>query len=183
FSGRKPFAGDSFVAVARAAQDGIHRPLAELRPDLDPRVAGAVERAMEPDPARRFASAEEMAQALSGPSPVRVPPAAAAAMAPTVSEHTPTRVGAGPPLPLSRPTVGAPWRRRGALLILASAIALAFGVFLLVSGGGSGTSSTTRPSTTVPTTVTTPTTVQAIVPATKPPPRPAAREHKGHKGD
>ena len=185
FTGRKPFAGDSFVAVARAAQDGHHRPLAELRPDLDPRVTATVERAMDPDPAQRFSSAEDMAQALSALPAAPVSPAAVAATAPTVSEHTPTRVGAGPPLPLARPAVGPPWWRRGAFLLLAAAAVLAFGLFLLVRAGGSGSSSTTRTSTTVATTA--PTTVApAVVPstvrATKPTPT-VRRERKGHKGD
>src|SRR5205807_2211259 len=86
---------------------------------------------------------------LAGAPATPVAPAAVAATAPTVSEHTPTRVGAGPPLPLARPAVGPPWWRRGAFLLLAAAAVLAFGLFLLVRAGGSGSSSTTRTSTTV----------------------------------
>jgi serine/threonine protein kinase len=185
FSGQKPFAGDSFVAVARAAQDGEHRPLADLRPDLDPRVTRAVERAMDADPAGRFASTEEMARALGREPPVTAPVLGTAT---TVEDQAPTRVGAGPPLPLPRPTTDAWWRRKAGFLLLAAA-AVALGVFLLVAETGGDTAPTARTSTTVPTTVsTTPTTVPAVVPSTirttKPTPRPTVRrEHKGRKGD
>jgi serine/threonine protein kinase len=187
FSGQKPFAGDSFVAVARAAHDGIHRPLAELRPDLDPRVTAVVERAMEPDPARRFASAEEMAEALAGRPVARFSPPVSLETAATVDERTPTWVGAGPPLPIAYPAVVPWWRRRGAFLTVGAA-ALLLGLLLLMGDSGGGISPTARPSTTMPTTVTTtPTTLPApvVVPATRATPEPTIRrgEYKGHKGD
>jgi non-specific serine/threonine protein kinase/serine/threonine-protein kinase len=187
FSGQKPFAGDSFVAVARAAQDGIHRPLAELRPDLDPRVTAVVERAMEPDPPRRFASAEEMAEALAGRPVARFSPPVSLETAATVDERTPTWVGAGPPLPIAYPAVVPWWRRRGAFLTVGAA-ALLLGLLLLMGDSGGGISPTARPSTTMPTTVTTtPTTLPApvVVPPTRATPEPTIRrgEYKGHKGD
>ena len=63
-AGRKPFAGDTPVATAYAIQHETPTPLAELRPDLPSSVVAAVERAMDRDPARRFSSASEMAEAL-----------------------------------------------------------------------------------------------------------------------
>jgi hypothetical protein len=68
-SGRPPFNGDTPVAVAKAIQSDDPPPLAELMPGLTERLVAAVERAMERDPGRRFATAGEMAQALAGPSP------------------------------------------------------------------------------------------------------------------
>src|SRR5438270_3480800 len=42
-TGEKPFMGNSFVAVAQAVQAGSHRPVASVRPDIDPVLAAAVE--------------------------------------------------------------------------------------------------------------------------------------------
>ena len=81
-TGSQPFTGDSPLAVAAAIQRGEHRPLGACRPDVDRRLAEVVERAMERDPARRFASAAEMAAALHDGAPadpgatVGAPPAA-----------------------------------------------------------------------------------------------------------
>jgi hypothetical protein len=63
-AGRRPFEGDSPLAVARAVVEGQHVPLADLRPDIDPRLIAVVEWAMARDPAERFASAQAMAAAL-----------------------------------------------------------------------------------------------------------------------
>jgi len=65
-TGVKPFAGSTAMAVARSVASGAHRPLGEVRPDLDPGLVAVVERALATDPARRFASAADMAAALSG---------------------------------------------------------------------------------------------------------------------
>jgi hypothetical protein len=78
-TGDRPFAGDTPLAMARAAAAGEHRPLAEARPDVDLALADAVERALQPDPSARFASAAEMAAALgsaAGTAPSTVPVAA-----------------------------------------------------------------------------------------------------------
>jgi serine/threonine protein kinase len=63
-SGRRPFEGDTPLAVMRAVESGHAEPLASLRPALPADVIAVVERAMSRDPRRRFASAEEMAAAL-----------------------------------------------------------------------------------------------------------------------
>jgi tetratricopeptide (TPR) repeat protein/TolB-like protein len=48
--------------------------LRDLRPDLPDSLVDAIERALDPDPARRFASAGEMERALAGGLPGRVTP-------------------------------------------------------------------------------------------------------------
>jgi serine/threonine protein kinase len=63
-AGAKPFAGDVPVAVAHAIHEGTHRPLTEVRPDVDAGLAGVVEQAMARDPDARFPSAAAMAAAL-----------------------------------------------------------------------------------------------------------------------
>src|SRR5438093_802656 len=59
-AGEKPFAGSTFVDVARTVATGRHRPVGECRADIEPHVAAAVERAMALDPTQRFSSAEAM---------------------------------------------------------------------------------------------------------------------------
>jgi len=78
-AGFKPFSGPTALATARAVMSGTHQPLSEVRPDLDPGLVATVERAMAHDPSERFASAEDMAGALTPP------PAGVAAFADTVN--------------------------------------------------------------------------------------------------
>ena len=76
-SGQKPYAADTPMGLLRAVEAQDPAPLAEARPGLDPSLVAIVERAMDPDPSRRFASAAAMAAALQGQPP---PPATAAAV-------------------------------------------------------------------------------------------------------
>jgi eukaryotic-like serine/threonine-protein kinase len=62
-AGKRPFAGDSPMAVARSVQQDTPEPLVRARADVAPATAAAIERAMAKDPERRFGSAEEMAEA------------------------------------------------------------------------------------------------------------------------
>src|SRR5947209_7717486 len=158
-TGEKPFAGASFVAVAQAVQGGHHRPLVVARPDIDPGLAGAVERAIDRDPSRRFQSAEEMAAALSGADAPTVAALSEPGEETTVlaaeDADASTLVGAGVPLPL------APTHRRSPLrLIFAVGAALLLGLVLLLAltGGSGPKSSSTTPSTTAVAPTTTPTT-------------------------
>ena len=148
-TGQKPFGGPTPVAVAQAVVVGDHRPLAELRPELDKPLVDAVERAMAREPEKRFPSAASMAAALSVLPPTLAepvpragdtqvldatsvlteprPPATAAAAAPAVAAAVSDR----PERPIRA-------RRRfpvGPLLILLAGAAL---VALLVLGGAFG---------------------------------------------
>ncbi|HEY3141449.1 MAG TPA: serine/threonine-protein kinase [Acidimicrobiales bacterium] len=62
-AGQPPYRGAAPLAVARAAADGFHDPLAGLA-DMPAALATAVETAMDRDPSRRFPSADDFAQAL-----------------------------------------------------------------------------------------------------------------------
>lgn len=63
-AGAKPFDGPTPVAVADAVLHAGPVPLMQVRPDVDPGFAAAVERSMSRDPAARPGSAREMAKAL-----------------------------------------------------------------------------------------------------------------------
>jgi serine/threonine protein kinase len=65
-TGRVPYPERSVWAVATAAREGAFPPVRELRPDTDPALSEAIERALSPDPEDRFASANEMAAAIRG---------------------------------------------------------------------------------------------------------------------
>ncbi|BCI56185.1 protein kinase [Mycolicibacterium litorale] len=118
---RRAFPQDNPAAVARAIMDDPPPPVTAFRADVDPFLAGVIDRAMSRDPRRRFASATQMRAALagdhgaltSGPAPVTPPM---------------TRV-LDAPLP---PTAGVPPRRtrspRTRALAGASAVLVAFAV-------------------------------------------------------
>jgi serine/threonine-protein kinase len=63
-TGRRPFAGDNFVAVAMKHINEPAPSVNDYRRDVPPRVAAAVARALEKDPRNRFASMEEFAAEL-----------------------------------------------------------------------------------------------------------------------
>ena len=63
-AGDVPFAGENFVAVALRHVNEPPPSLRERRPDVSPRLAAAVERALAKDPARRFPSMAALAKEL-----------------------------------------------------------------------------------------------------------------------
>ncbi|MEN3315207.1 MAG: eukaryotic-like serine/threonine-protein kinase [Acidimicrobiaceae bacterium] len=156
-AGFKPFGGTTPLAVAGAVTAGAHRPLSEVRPDLDPALVSCVERAMAHDPSARFASAGEMAGALTAPAP------GAAALAETVNMAGPVPgPGAGPgldgtqvlegaaahdplvaPVPPPPPPPGLSGDRLRRVLIGAVLAGLAILVIVLVVRAGSGTKTPT----------------------------------------
>jgi TolB-like protein/cytochrome c-type biogenesis protein CcmH/NrfG len=72
-----PFIGSDIEDLRDAHADGNRRWLRDLRPDVPSQLVQVIERALEPDPARRFASAGEMEQAvhraLVAPGPEALP--------------------------------------------------------------------------------------------------------------
>ncbi|CAN5503712.1 hypothetical protein BH24ACT4_BH24ACT4_07550 [soil metagenome] len=92
-TGHRPFPGDDPIAVAHAVRHTRLAPLAQVRPDLDPHLAAAIDRALSADPAHRFTSAAEMQAVLDGRSATAPVPAAIPAAAPLAT---------APPRPRSR---------------------------------------------------------------------------------
>jgi tetratricopeptide (TPR) repeat protein len=82
-AGDRPFRGDGNDAVLYAIRHDAPTPLASLRPDAPAALVRVVARCLEKDPARRFRSARELAEALdvlSHPEPPRGPTARLAAL-------------------------------------------------------------------------------------------------------
>jgi hypothetical protein len=65
FTGRPPFAGKSATQMVRAHRDERPAPLDALRPDVPPALGAVVERMLDKDPARRYQSAADVAEALA----------------------------------------------------------------------------------------------------------------------
>ncbi|MEY4376707.1 MAG: hypothetical protein RJB26_1257 [Pseudomonadota bacterium] len=63
-TGQLPFRADSMTALMDKIANAAHPPLETLRPDLPPAAALVVDHALEKDPARRFQTGNEMADAL-----------------------------------------------------------------------------------------------------------------------
>jgi eukaryotic-like serine/threonine-protein kinase len=124
-AGRPPFDGEHAIAVALAHRDEEAVPLTELRPDVPPEVAAAVERAMRKDPAERPVDAEALRAAL------RAAPRTRAALAETAVLGAATTqvldpVAAAPP----------PGGRRRRLVGVAAVALLGLAGTALALGGG-----------------------------------------------
>ena len=89
-SGEKPFSGSTEYELIRAQLEAEARPLDDAVPGLDPAVAQAIRRALAKDPAERYASVAEFAQAVGAT-------ALAANAAAIVQQEV--LEAAGPPLP------------------------------------------------------------------------------------
>jgi serine/threonine protein kinase len=63
-SGRRPFPGETPLAVLRAIEEARPVPLEQTRPGLPPSLVAVVKRAMARDPSQRFASAAAMTAAI-----------------------------------------------------------------------------------------------------------------------
>jgi eukaryotic-like serine/threonine-protein kinase len=113
-TGRVPFAGESFVSVAMRHVTEPPPSVLELRPDCPARVAAAVDRALEKDPADRFPTMDAFAAELEaclaelGPSP----------------EGEVTLVRGTPVAKVSRPRVARARQRRWPLLLVAAGLVL-----------------------------------------------------------
>ncbi|WP_455901003.1 protein kinase domain-containing protein [Rhodococcus gordoniae] len=66
--GRRPFAEDNILALARAITHDLPQPLPELRPDVHPGLVAVIERALAREPSDRFRTAREMLSALRNSS-------------------------------------------------------------------------------------------------------------------
>jgi serine/threonine-protein kinase len=188
-SGQKPYAADTPMGLLRAVEAQNPVPLAEARPGLDRSLVATVARAMDPDPARRFATAADMAAALRG---LPVPAAGTAAADPAVaatSVLSSTRV-LTPPAAVAAGRAGhraaAPTRRPvgpTAVAAILLVVAMVVIVALATSGGGPSSPATTVPTTRVEVTVAPVTVAPTTVAPVRPTAPPATRKPKNDKGN
>ena len=196
-TGVKPFTGDTPLAVAMAAVHEEPAPLTDLRPDVEPGLAAVVARALQRDPAARFASAEEMADAVSVVQRAAPVEAEVATMVETpldspldtqVADRTrvlPSMAPAHPPAAAA----AAAWMRRRRLAALAVATVVGLIVLAVALAPGHHRASVNNPATadTVPASVTTlpvftgpPTTASGVQIQVSVPPVRGKRHRKGH---
>ena len=173
--GQRAFPHDHPVALARAIIDTPPPPLSVRRTDVDPALAGVIDRGMARDPAHRFGSAEQMRAALAGdPAALMGGPVPA----PAVPGRPSTRVMAAP-LP---PTAGysapppRPIRRKNPrrYLLAAAAIVAAFVVSALALALDPFATSPSPASVSTSTSVPPPTT--SIAPPPPPAPSPVVQQ-------
>jgi hypothetical protein len=126
-----PFDGENFVAVALRHVNEPLPSLREVRPDVSPRLAAAVERALAKDPARRFPSMAALAEEL------RACLTEGEAGAPDDAALTLITPPAPAPVPPQRVRRRRSRRRPFAWALLALAIAGAAFAAVVLLGGGS----------------------------------------------
>ncbi|HEY2208867.1 MAG TPA: protein kinase [Gaiellaceae bacterium] len=154
-TGEVPFTGENFVAVALRHVNEPPPRLLDRRPDLSPRLAAAVERALAKDPARRFPSMSALAAELRAclaeldAGPAAADDLALTVVSPPVSRPAPARARTPARHVRRRRRPVAPW-----VIVAFAVAAVAFvAVFLVArqghtgsggggggSGGGTGTS-------------------------------------------
>ncbi|MBE9533183.1 MAG: serine/threonine protein kinase, partial [Proteobacteria bacterium] len=64
-TGELPFKGDNLASLAYQITNKKHRGIRELRPELPVKIVKIINKALQKDPAKRYASAQEMADALA----------------------------------------------------------------------------------------------------------------------
>jgi eukaryotic-like serine/threonine-protein kinase len=130
--GDVPFSGENFVAVALRHVNEPPPYLRELRPDVSPRLAAVVERALAKDPDQRFPSmaafAAELRACLAELEEAAPPPEDDAALTLV------TRPAPAPRRRARQPRRRALW----AVLLALAAAAAAFAAVFLVAGSGHG---------------------------------------------
>jgi serine/threonine-protein kinase len=137
-SGTRPFAAPTPVAMVHAIDQASPAPLRQCRPGLDPALVATVERAMDRNPERRFASAAAMSAALRASAE----PSLGATDNPTAAA-APTAVASVLPDPAASPAQPARdrWADRVArhrLLALATVAGLAVALIAIAGAIGAG---------------------------------------------
>jgi serine/threonine protein kinase len=174
-TGQRAFPQDNPATLARAIMDAPPPTVAALRPDIDPTLAGVIDRAMTRDPRHRFHSAEQMREALGGNRAALfagAPPAAAPRPATRVLEEPLSVGGPGTFVSPSAPFYVPPRRRRPLsrnqkLVAAAGAlIALVVAAVALATDPSSTTEVTDKVSTS---TSVTPPPPPSVTPAVQPP--------------
>jgi serine/threonine-protein kinase len=134
-AGQRPFAPDDEVGpLVQAILNQAPPPLRTVRPDVDPRLATVIERALAPDPHWRFDTAEDMRAALLGRQQVRTGtgmarPALRHVAVPAAVASTPGPTTA----PIDMPPATPRERRRRTALRGAAVIPLAFALAAFAS--------------------------------------------------
>jgi serine/threonine-protein kinase len=134
-AGRVPFEGDTFVAVALRHVNETVPDIRKFRSDVSPRLAAAIDRALQKDPARRFPTMEAFADELR------------ACLGPAQSERAESESATQViPASAARPRAR---RRRWPLGYIAIAVlvgvAALVAALVLAGGGGKGSSTGTTP--------------------------------------
>ena len=179
-TGQRAFPQDTLGSLSHAIMTQRPPALAALRPDVDPMLTGAIERAMAPTAQARFDSAFELHAALFGhrPSPTGAPRPATVHM----TSPLPPR-----PAPAGAPAARRPMSRTRRLVLLAAGLAavlITVAAFVLDSWAHPTPTPTeptaTTPASTVAPSSTSTSSTETPVPSTQPvdPPKKHGRGHQ-----
>jgi serine/threonine-protein kinase len=126
-TGIRPFRGETIGAISVAVNDAVFDAPSSARPGLSPSIDSWMERALQKEPARRFGSAREMAEAFEravsdASASAEMAPASTTVVegAPKASMMAPTLAGTSNPSVPARPRRG-PWLLGVAVLGAAAA--------------------------------------------------------------
>ena len=126
-SGRLPFSAPSFNALMFAIAEQQAPPLGAIATEVEPGIVAIVERAMQKDPARRFASAAEMAAALT---PFVTPTTTVSVTPPSallgVTDPTAPTMAATPAQMAASPRTAAPRSSASTTWVVVGCVALIF---------------------------------------------------------
>ena len=175
-TGRRPFPQEDLGPVAHAILHESPLPLAAQRPDVPRGLGISIERAMERDPAWRFADANAMRAELVGahppPIPARPPTRVMEAPLPALTTGTPPGARLAPDTS----------RRKLWIAAIIALIVLAFMLFMLDPPFSSPPPTPVNTTTPVPTTTSVITTTPSSI-EQPPPPPPHGGHGKKHGGD
>jgi len=172
-AGRRPYEGDTPLALVQAIASTTPVPLRSLRADVDPNLAHAVDRAIDKDPDRRFATAAAMSASLIGTAPATIGSVPTAPMLPVTAVMEPAPPRTPPQTPRPEPAATPAARRRVTWLvavILVTALFVGLVLAAIAAGTADDRPGERQPTTTVavapsvtvaPPTTTVPTTTPA----------------------
>ena len=122
-TGRVPFEGDTAVTIALKQVSELPVPPSHVNPEIDPALEAVVLRALEKEPAARFADADEFIAALEGARGGMMPPEGSATTAFAAVQEQPDGAVLAPLPPREQGRRWWLWALLAALLIAAAVIA------------------------------------------------------------
>jgi len=176
-AGRRPYEGDTPLALVQAITSTTPLPLRSLRADVDTNLAHAVDGAIDKDPDRRFATAAAMSASLIGTAPATIGSVPTVPVLPVTAVMEP----APPHAPLPEPTAAVAARRRVTWLV-AAILTTALFVGLVLAAMAAGTADD-PPGERQPTTTVAVAPSVTVAPPTTTVPTTTPAEPDGNKGE
>jgi serine/threonine protein kinase len=134
--GVRPFGDGEPLTIAMRIAEGRHDPLRDVAPELDGRLADAIERAMSLDPADRFGAAAEMAATIAADPAEHRRAEGTGADATIALERNEQPTSMLPPV--NRAGARGPWPSRLLAILVIAAVIVAVAATILVIAAAAG---------------------------------------------